>query len=350
MPSEKTLQFFRGTDSDHYQSRIAHGAFWLNSPSSVPHIYEIQDDATSLRQTMFLMNKSPEEIEMEIRHVGNMIAQYSDAKVTDLDRRLKEAQQSALAYAVSYRDDPKGNIRTPFLYQQAVSRNLALGYEIRSQLLDTLKEIIPFGEPARISIAGSNEMAPYLYSASQYFPAQWNSVLENKLKVDFVENEDSSWYDFNDNSMQITNGHENFSSYPSMEHAHKAKNEDFRKYSTQIELVHELAHKFESINPSIADVSKTFINRRAIPGESYDPKKRSMVRDHFASTYTGTVYERECHTEVLSTGVESSLLGTNGSLVGLALPRTEGHDQIANFRADIDHRNFTLGKIGRAHV
>lgn len=356
MPSQKILSFYKGKP-DQYDCDQASGAFWVNSRERLPELYEIEDAAAHLRQSalMFIPDDDDtvtvpsfkqDKVEREIMHVGNMISQYSDSQIANFHERLLESQESSLLYRDALLNSPTSRIYLNKLYNESLAKNMALGYEVRSRLLETLNDITPFGGSFDVPIKGDASMASYLKSVSQYFPSQWNRVLENEIQINFKELQDASWYDSSANEIRITNGGENFSSYKSMTAARQSAILDPRKYETQIELAHEMSHKFESIDGTIAKVSKTFVARRALPHQIYDlDNEEGIIEDHFSNSYIGTYYGGHDHMEVLSMGVESSLLGTNGSLIGLALPTFENNRSITNFRADIEHRNLTLGML-----
>lgn len=344
MPPKSLLNAYRGSAHDGYEPSVANGAFWINNDEPIPHLLAIEDDAAGLRFGFDEWTLDAAEYETEVAHVGNMIARYSDAKVEDFDRRLRDAQNLLFLYRASVAD-PQVSVRDVMkLRGKLINANLSLGYEVRSNLRDTMDEIISFNDPFNIRVNGDPGFASMLYSASKFFPSAWNRTLESNLTLDFVSSAGESWFDKDNNQIQITEGGENFSSYPSMAAAQAAAAWNKRQYETQIEMVHELSHKFESLNPNIYKLSRSFLERRALPNQGYDLDLSGKVEDHFASDYIGTTYGNRIHAEVFSMGMETTFLGTNGSLIGLALPlHATPNSRVFIYRPDIEHRNLTLG-------
>lgn len=346
MPSAKLLKEYRGLPElggtkNPYQPTAANGAFWQKEDEGkgLPDIIELDEESFDLRTRIFNIDNN-EDLEHEVLHLGNMISRYSDAKISNFDERLKEAQELALEY--NYELDNSATIPHA-LYQYAVNKNLALGYESRLNLRNTLKEILAYGTPVQKEIGTDPNIFANLQAASLYFPSHWNNVLESKIPLSFVQNRKYSFYSSGTNEINITQGYENYMAYPSLKKAAEAKFRNPHKYETQVELVHELSHKFETVEHNIARVSKAFIIRRAIKLSSFNINKSKYAQDHFANDYVGALYGNSPHTEVFSMGMESTFLGTNGSLIGIALPQIERHPRIKIHRADIEHRNLTLG-------
>lgn len=344
MPPKSLLNAYRGSAHDGYDPSVVNGAFWINNNEPIPHLLQINDDAAGLRYGFDEWTLDAAAYETEVAHVGNMIARYSDAKVEDFDRRLRDAQNLLFSYSASIGDFQVSTRDLMKLREKLINVNLSLGYEVRSNLRDTMDEIVSFNEPFNIRINGDPKFASMLSSASKFFPSAWNRALESSLTLDFVSSAGESWFNRGNNSMQITEGGENFSSYPSMAVAQAAAAWNQRQYETQIEMVHELSHKFESINPNIYKLSRSFLERRALPNQGYNFDLKGTVKDHFASDYVGKLYGNRVHSEVFSMGMETTFLGTNGSLIGLALPLNEDpKGRVFLHRPDIEHRNLTLG-------
>lgn len=347
MPPKSLLQFYRGTAHDAYEPGVPNGAFWINNNEPIPHLAEIEEEAYGLRLGLGQFTLDAAKYEHEVSHVGNMIARYSDAKVEDFDRRLRDVQSLFFSHRASLSDPSLSALHIMKLRKKLINANLALGYEVRSNLRETMKQIISFNDPFDIKIQGDPQFASMLYAASKFFPATWNQTLESNLKLKFVSQSHASWYIPQNNSMQITEGGENFSAYPSLAVAQAAAARNKRQYETRVEMVHELSHKFESTNPTIYRLSRAFLERRALPNQGYDFALAGKVQDHFASDYVGTLYGDKAHgAEVFSMGMETTFLGTNGSLIGLALPRSERpNSRIYIYRPDIEHRNLTIGML-----
>lgn len=354
MPSQATLKLYRGKPDSEPVFPI--GAFWLRSKERIFTLEELRDEAASLRYEVVSFSKIPEdrerqlrELEMKTMHLGNMICMYSDSKIENFDERLKHAQRQAIEYHLAVIKEPFGSEKVLKLYNRAVDENLALGYEVRSRLRETIAKIVPFGKTIDVDIEANPEMSRLIKEASLYYPSSWNDALAMKISAKFVKNAGASWFSPDENSIQITNGQENFVSYPTMADARIAAGMYPRQYETQVERVHELAHKFESINDDVVAVSKSFLRRRALPTQAYDfAHKDQIVEDHFSSPYVGTIYGYDSlgndrHFEVLSMGMESTFTGTNGSLIGLAHPAAENNPIIKRYRPDTEHRNLTVG-------
>lgn len=347
MPPKVLLNAYRGMPINSYTRSTPSGAFWIKNNEPVQHLEEIKEEAYGLRLGLEQFTLDAAEYETEVAHLGNMIARYSDAQVEDFDRRLRHAQSLLFSYR-AYISNPSSLSRLDGikLREKLIDTNLSLGYEVRSKLRETMEEILSFKDPLNINVKGDPQLASMLYSASKFFPSTWNQTLESTLKLDFVSQGDASWYKPRYNSMQITEGGENFSSYHSMDAARAASILNKRQYETQVEMVHELSHKFESVESRIGKVGRSFLERRALPNQEYYLDGARYERDHFASYYIGRNYNSEIHTEIFSMGMESTFLGTNGSLIGLALPQSEKpNSQIFINRPDIEHRNLTIGIV-----
>lgn len=342
MPPQNLLTAYQGTADDGYSPETVNGAFWLNKEKPLG-LWEIKENAEALRMGLEGLMLDAAGYEHEVAHLGNMIAQYSDAKVEDFDIRLQNAQKQFFDYEAHRHDPSTSKQEVERLERKVTDANLALGYEVRSRLRETMVEILPFGEPIAIDINGDPGFGSMLHSASTFFPSVWNQTLSSKINLDFVFESEASWFDGENNAIRITNGLENFSSYPSIEAARTARNLNRRKYETQVEMVHELSHKFESIESNIGKVCRSFLERRALPNQGYDFDREGRVKDHFAAAYVGAHYGNKINTEIFSMGMETTFLGTNGSLMGLALPRIEKDSRVSIFRADIEHRNLTIG-------
>lgn len=347
MPSQSLLHAFRGTGLNNYVPRSAYGAFWLSEEKPL-ELSDLKDETAALHYGLEGFELSAAEYEREVAHLGNMIAQYSDAKVEDFDVRLKEAQKLYFVYRAARYDHSISESEFKRMERKVTDANLALGYEVRSRLRETMAEILPFGEPIKISVEGNQpEHVSMLYSASKFFPSTWNQTLSSKINLHSITGGKASWFKPSINEIRITNGYENFSSYPSIEASRAARSLNSRQYETQVEMVHELSHKFESIEPRIGKVSRNFLERRAVPlpTRKYNFNAAGKVIDHFAAAYVGEHYGSKINTEIFSMGMETTFLGTNGSLIGLALPRVEieRDSRVSIFRADIEHRNLTIG-------
>jgi hypothetical protein len=343
MPPKGLLNAYRGLPDDLYGPSTSSGAFWITNSEPLPELFEIEDAAAELRNGVDRLFLDAGEYELQVAHVGNMIARYSDSKVENFDERLREAQDLFFSYRAAHLDPSVGKGESLKLKEKVIDSNLALGYEVRCRLRETMSSILSFEEPFSVEINGDSDFASILYSASKFFPSTWNQTLQSKLHLDFVSKSKASWFNSEENKIQITEGLENFSSYPSMAAAQAAAASNQRQYETQVEMVHELSHKFESVESDIGKVCRAFVERRALLSRDYDFDKEGHVLDHFASSYIGTLYGGSTHTEVFSMGMETTFLGTNGSLIGLALPPTEGDDRVQIFRPDIEHRNLTIG-------
>lgn len=341
MPPQSLLSAHRGTGIDRYIPKTANGAFWLSKEKPL-ELWELQEEAAAFHIGPEGFTLDAAEYEREVAHLGNMIAQYSDAKVEDFDVRLKEAQKLYFDYKAAGYDQSISAVEYNKMERKVTDANLALGYEVRSRLRETMAGILSFNKPITIAIDGNSEHASMLYSASAFFPSIWNQTLSSKINLDF-DAESDSWFDPSINEIRISSGYENFSSYPSIEAARSARTLNRRQYETQVEMVHELSHKFESIEPRIGKASRSFLERRALPNQGYDFDEAGDVRDHFAAAYIGHHYGSKVHTEIFSMGMETTFLGTSGSLIGLALPLSERDSAVSIFRADIEHRNLTIG-------
>jgi hypothetical protein len=363
MPPQNLLNAYRGTADDGYSPNTINGAFWLSKekPLELSVLKEeayahrigfdglklaaAEQEAKSLCIGFAGLKLTATEYEREVTHLGNMIAQYSDAQVEDFDVRLKEAQKLFFDYEAAASDLSIGYGEVERLARKVTDANLALGYEVRYRLRETMAEILSFGKPMTIDINGDPEYSSMLYSASKFFPNSWNQTLSSKINLDFDDDDESgSWFRPDLNEIRIATGTENFSSYSSMEAVRTARTLNYRQYETRVEMVHELSHKFESVEPLIGAVGNSFLERRALPNQGYyDRDGDRYERDHFASYYIGRNYNHKSHTEIFSMGMETTFLGTNGSLIGLALPRYEHASRVTIFRADIEHRNLTIG-------
>lgn len=342
MPPQSLLSAHRGAFIDRYIPKAANGAFWLSKEKPL-ELWELQEEAAAFHIGLEGFTLGAAEYEREVAHLGNMIAQYSDAKVEDFDVRLKEAQKLYLTYRAAGYDQTISAVEYKRMERKVTDANLALGYEVRSRLRETMTEILSFENPMTIAIDGNPEHASMLYSASRLFPSTWNDTLSAKINLESISGGKASSFNGSINEIRITNGYENFSSYPSIEAAAVARSLNRRQYETQVEMVHELSHKFEFIEPRIGKASRSFLERRALPNQGYDFDKAGAVRDHFATAYIGHHYGSKVHTEIFSMGMETTFLGTNGSLIGLALPLSERDSSVSSFRADIEHRNLTIG-------
>jgi hypothetical protein len=324
----------------------------MESEEPLPNIHDITSEADALYFDSVTLTSNPNErdeqinaLELRIRHLGHMICRFSDSQVENFSTRLEEAQQSAIKHRKLLLIAPTGSQELEDLYYQTVEQNLALGYEVRENLRHTLNEVLPFNEKIKSEVVDDKAMSSLIQDFSLYYPSNWNQAISNKMKVNFIKGADSSYYSHDNNLMQVTNSDENFSSYRSLDEAKIAAKSDRIRYDTRIDIVHELSHKFETIEPRIVEISKSFIKRRALPITPYNFSNDGEVSDHFASPYVGTIYGSGKHFEVLPVGMESTFLGTNGSLIGLALPDKEGSPNIKRYRSDIEHRNLVTGLL-----
>lgn len=349
MPSATALKNYAGKPEKigkpktQYKIDTARGAYWEKEDERIPELDELKEDAYGLKTVMFNFSDNPERVEREIMHMGNMITRYSDAQVENFNQRLEDAQIAALVYQRFYTST--GHISSS-LYDKAVALNLSLSYDVRSSLRNTLSQIVDFGTPVDIEMNGPSADIENIRAASLYYPSDWNAALQSTINVTAkgYNTGASSWRPLN-NEILIASKLQNYMSYASMEDAEKAKLDNFRKYETGTATVHEYAHKLESINPGIFEVCAIYRNRRiaALPLVKHGGFRYGQ--DHFANPYIGKVYESSVHTEVFSMGMESTFLGTNGALIGLSLPEIEGSKYIKNNRADIEHRNLTVGML-----
>lgn len=103
-------------------------------------------------------------------------------------------------------------------------------------------------------------------------------------------------------------------------------------------MLHELSHRMEEHNPSIALATKSFLHRRC-EGKPFKKYHGSETyRDgEFANIYIGKNYSGTRHTEVLSMGMEATFHGKYGGLEGLD-----------GCKADHEHRNLVLGLLAFA--
>lgn len=349
MPSAAVLKNYAGTPENianpktAYTTSIAKGAFWLNPNVPIQHIEEIQEDAHHLRTYKFNFSDNPAEIEREVLHIGNMITRYSDSQIVNFDQRLREAQQASLDYEKSYNS---ANGPSLALYNKAVALNLALSHEVRSNLRNTLSQVVDFGTPLDVAMTGTPDEIENIRAASLYYPSDWNTSLQSTLNATFkgYDEGSSSWRPLN-NEILLTNKSQNYMSYASMDEVEKAKRENMRKYETGTATVHEYAHKMESINPGIFEVCNIIRSRRIAALPLVRKGRFEYGQDHFATPYIGKIYNSSVHTEIFSMGMESTFLGTYGGLIGLSLPPVEGHETIKHNRADIEHRNLTVGLL-----
>ena len=355
MPPQSLLNAYKGSPNNDYAPRESNGAFWLNQSDPAPHLMEIQDEAESLGTIIFMIEDTV-KLESEISHLGNMIAKYSDSKVEDFDRRLKHAQDLGFKYNQAY----SGNMSSAELERlrvKAIDANLALSYESRYHLQETLEQVSHFGHTLNVDIPDDDGIGPEfrpafndaLRRASTAYPSTWNRALEDRLQLTYVfKNENSSFNRFN-NEIKISHDDVKFVSYSSLAEAQKARAEDEFAYATHVEMVHELAHKFEFVQPDIVRASRSFLKRRALPGQHIHFDGNRVVKDHFTWDYAGQLWGNR-HTEVFSVGMESTMLGTQGASIGLALPDDEYSPTIRHYRPDIEHRNLILGILASVSI
>ena len=115
--------------------------------------------------------------------------------------------------------------------------------------------------------------------------------------------------------------------------------------------IHELGHRMQHANPSIARAENDYILRRTtLPtGEREKPidvagRGESGYADSFSVAYTGKTYDpingqpaNEAHTEVLSTGMEALFAGRYGGFIGAG-----------QHHPDHETRGFILGLLATA--
>ena len=107
--------------------------------------------------------------------------------------------------------------------------------------------------------------------------------------------------------------------------------------------VHELAHRFEHVNPKIKALEDEYLRSRLTKDDRLEPiyetfeeddEKEVGYRDHFLHHYMGKVYE-DGSREIMSMGMESLFGGQSGGLIGLS---NDG-------KADTGMRDFVLGTL-----
>lgn len=107
--------------------------------------------------------------------------------------------------------------------------------------------------------------------------------------------------------------------------------------------VHELAHRFEHVNPKIKDLEDEYLRSRLTKDDRLEPiyetfeeddEKEVGYRDHFLHHYMGKVYE-DGSREIMSMGMEGLFGGQSGGLIGLS---NDG-------KADTGMRDFVLGTL-----
>lgn len=350
MPSQKLLTSYRGGVGNAYAPRQANGAFWLNNSGYVPDFLEVEQEACILREGGIIMINDDVELEKEVSHLGNMIAAYSDAQVVDFDRRLTDAQNLSFQYQAAFRAGrPESELEA--LRLKAVNANLEIGYESRHYLQETLKKLSAYGRPLNAPVQGDlriisesqrKNFVDALRDASTAYPSSWNQVLEDQIALRYGGSHKASYFDPSLNEMLISDVKGNFVSYPSFEKAMEAKARNEFMYETNVEMVHELGHKFEFIQPDIVRASRSFLRRRGFNAKNMDLHSNAVVQDHFTWDYVGQLYPSR-HTEVFTVGMESTIRGTQGAAIGLALPALDDSKTIRHYRPDVEHRNLTLG-------
>lgn len=345
MPSKQLIDSLKGTE-EIYSSVQAIGTPWLSNTEPVPTIEDIKEAVKILNREIPRYDNMT-QLENGVMHLGNMISRHSDAKVHNFDARLKAAQNSAIAYKEAFRLEPEGSSKVIEFNHQVTNENLALGAEVRQNLRETLSQVRDFDRELPVRIKGREDLTALVRSASKVYPEQWNGVLTQKLRTKLVDGKESS-FDPAGNILRIRKGDDGLFRYGSLEEAQAAKNTRPLDYSTYHEIVHEMAHKYEGLYSYVRKMGNQFIARRCIKGSdgkalvTNATKDSAWIRDHFSNPYTGKAYD-DGGNEVFSTGVESTLFGTSGSLIGLALPSKEGSLLLTQYRADIEHRNLTLG-------
>jgi hypothetical protein len=107
--------------------------------------------------------------------------------------------------------------------------------------------------------------------------------------------------------------------------------------------VHELAHRFEHVNPKIKALEDEYLRSRLTKDDRLEPiyetfeeddEKEVGYRDHLLHHYMGKVYE-DGSREIMSMGMEGLFGGQSGGLIGLS---NDG-------KADTGMRDFVLGTL-----
>lgn len=363
VPSNSFYKAYRG-HHDEKDFGVGHGAFWMSG--DIPSIADIQNAVVDARRRN--LNKA---LALEdVAHVGHMIALHSDANIHNFSGRLASTQQDAFAHREAWVDGviSEGELRKK--YVKVMDASLSLGCDVRESLGETLRKVRSFEglnpviDPfsARGNLGDSLQYGTIVAESGQFYPEQWKNAVA-KRPVSVVEVHGNQLADYSPAKDQIRIGKDwrgtGKTSSRTIADAEKVESLFFEenKGDVMVLATHEYGHKFECSSSQLLALSTQFHMKRAL----VDPRSNDYLYlgsensrngkkyvDHFVNNYVGRFYEfngKVFATEVFSTGMEHTFLGTEGSLIGLPTPFPKDNRAIHFFRADPEHRSFILGAL-----
>lgn len=371
MPNQSLLKLVRGSHEDTDFSRGL-GNFW--SSQTVPTLEDIKWNQAKLIAQISKngTNDINEIVVDDVIHLGHMIAAYSESKIPEFSERLANAQRLGEDYQRLRRklgsvNDISGH------YKETVDESLALSKDNREALMETLKSVRSFDGYNNVE---NKYVQPTLSSmkVGEIFPQQWKDKITEPINIrssldltkeeeELYGNEYAGFYDQSQNTVMLHDfdargiGH-------SMDGSHAelvaSQNNPFNQGVEDYYVVagHEFGHVYESLSPKMLEFSMEFLRKRVIryPNGNEVIANNNRAVDHFPDDYTGTYYIRDGDTypyttEVISMGMEGTLLGTQGSFLGLPSPHpTKDSYQLEFHRADPEYRNFMLGILAAFEI
>lgn len=310
----------------------------------------------------------------DVLDVGYMISSHSDNSILDFSARLSDVQSKAAEYkeyAASSIENPEPLRK---LYQEVSELSISLNYANRSSLMSILREVRSFGGTHNVD--RTTLISSAVIQAGDVYPEQWKNRITTPLTaknpIDFTDEEKAAYADYSGEGGFFDKSENLLVIYPQNIKGAAAglarNNHEFTSYQdglydvqdqdSYVVAVHEIGHKYEIMSPRMLSLSLDFLKSREIQDKSgqvlhIESLNKDSIRtlDHFADEHSGMSYRWEpgqpmYSTEVLTMGMEGTLLGNNGSFIGLPSPSAIKNNPVIDFhRADPEHRNFTLGLL-----
>jgi hypothetical protein len=339
-----------------YEEKVPdRGAFWLRG-AVVPSLQDIHKEVESVKELLSDKRIIDPRKEEAVNHLGNMISVYSDSKIIGLDNKMitLDREKRNIKNMRDAREISKEEFES--LKETHDQESLALGFEVKENVVSTLKQLTSFGESLHVKGKGRYaRISNILEDSSMVFPSQWNAI-RGKNPFSFTENprnHEGAYFRTDSMEMYIPeNLNREIYEDTSIPGSHGSPDDNAYWQQRRV-LIHESCHYYESVAPQLQRLLQAFRDRRVDACYSkhdydslrkfslsgYDPKVKFYI-DHFSNPYVGFDYDgknaltkdKRRNFEVLSIGMESIMAGQEGSLIGL-----NGR------RPDPDHRNTILG-------